>query len=513
MPTWTRRAGAIAALLLCLAFPSSELFKTLTPKPLPDLTEPVQWTEEQLAKPPNIIIVLSEAFWDITQLREVTFSRDPLPFFHALQAQYTHGTLLSPMFGGGTANVELEVLTGMSMRFFPENSIVYDEFIKQPTDSLASLLRGQGYRTTAIAPFYNWFFHSTDVYRRFGFERFISLEYFNPDEYVGPYIGDHAVAKRIIEETEKSAGPDFVFANTMENHYHYFAGKFKRNTIEAEGIASKEALAIAETYAQGVQGADRMLQELVTHFQSTKEPTVLVWFGDHLPSLEKRFVYEEAGYISGEDDPDFLAKMYNTPLLVWSNYLPRENKETLYISPSFLGPYVLRLTGRDSSAYLREVGAFGDKLPLVPPPNYYEAMNVDPALVEQYRAAQQSFWRAQQERSDSDPDQGAFELGYGVPALDSIRPETVSVGGDAFGRATLTLSGGRYGLGSTVFINGQPQQTLWLNEQTLSVSLPRELISQPGTLEIQVRVVDSQDMTLATSRTMVVPVGDKKPRG
>lgn len=128
---------------------------------------------------------------------------------------------------------------------------MYEQYIKQPTASLASLLAGQGYATTAISPFHGWFFNSSEVYKYLGFSQFISLEYFNPDEYVGPYIGDHAVARRIIEQSEQSPGSDFIFANTMENHYHYWPGKFKRNTIDVKGKVSPEAIGLTETYAQG----------------------------------------------------------------------------------------------------------------------------------------------------------------------------------------------------------------------------------------------------------------------
>ncbi|MCZ8514173.1 sulfatase-like hydrolase/transferase [Paenibacillus filicis] len=513
MPPWTRRWTGVLGLLLCLTVPSSEFIKPLSLPPLPDLTVQNEWSKDELQKPPNIIIVLSEAFWDITQIKSLKFSRDPIPFFHSLQKKTTHGTLLSPMFGGGTANVELEVLTGLSMRFFPEDSIPYEDYIKQPTESLASLLKAQGYHTTAISPFYHWYFNSSEVYKDLGFSRFISLEYFNPDEYVGPYIGDHAVAKRIIEESRRSPGPDFIFANTMENHYHYWPGKFKRNTIDITGDAPGDALGIAETYAQGSQGADRMLQELVTYYNDLREPTILVWFGDHLPSLEKNYVYEQTKYISGENDPDFLEKMHNTPVLIWSNYLPPAADKELHLSPSFLGPLILQTAGRTGSAYTDYLAELYKKLPIVPPADRYQAMGIDPALVKEYEARQQAQWEAQklhsQTPANGEPD-NPFVLGYGAPALEGVSPESVPVGGDSFGRTQLTLRGGRFGLGATVFINGSPVPSTWQSEQTLTVNLPKEHAAKPGTLNVQVKVIDSKNNVLGTSNTVSVPVTEKK---
>lgn len=471
----------------------------------------VTWSAEDLKKPPNIIVVLSESFWDETQMKQLKFSRDPIPFFHKLQEQYTHGDLLSPMFGGGTANVEMEVLTGHSMRFFPEGATPYEDNFKQPTASLASLLSAQGYHTTAISPYHGWFFNSFEVYKHLGFSRFISLEYFNPDEYVGPYIGDHAVAKRIIEESEKSPGADFIFSNTMENHYHYWPNKFKRNTIDIKGDLSREAIGIAETYAQGLTGADQMLQELVSHFSRVKEPTVIVFFGDHLPSLEKYFVYNEAKFISGEDDPDFQKKMHTVPFLIWNNYLPKNGGEELHLSPSFLSPYVLHLAQRPGSAYTDYLFELSQKMPVVPPEGLYDEMNIDVHLVQDYEQRQNAILDAEkQAAADGPPDTVPFTLGYGEPFIDQVSPEYLPVGGETFGKTNLTVKGGRFGIGSTIFVNGELLKTTWENEHTLSAAIPKEWIAQPGMLELKVQIVDSKGHLLASSPSVSVPVRDNK---
>lgn len=506
-----RTLSASLLTMMLLLLPTSEW---INPDRVPvrsipslDMEPATDWEPEQLNKPPNIIVVLSESFWDATQLPGLVFSRDPAPFFHSLQKRYTHGTMLSPMFGGGTANVELEVLTGHSYRFFPKDSIVYEQYIKQPTASLASLLAGQGYATTAISPFHGWFFNSSEVYKYLGFSQFISLEYFNPDEYVGPYIGDHAVARRIIEQSEQSPGSDFIFANTMENHYHYWPGKFKRNTIDVKGKVSPEAIGLTETYAQGMEGADRMLEELIVHYSRLKEPTIIVFFGDHLPSLEKYTVYEETGYITGENDPDFLTKMHEVPVVIWNNYLPREKNEKLHFSPSFLGPYVLRLAQREGSPYTDYLYDLSQKMPLVPPEEAYAEMGVDPAMVADYRSRQQAILEQEQQRADEAKARlSGFKLGYGAPEIRRVEPSVISASEDALGRTTLTVEGGRFGLGCSIFVNGKQLETAWLSESSLSAALPRELTAKPGALTVEVKVIDSKKQILAVSSPATVTV-------
>ncbi|WP_282941324.1 sulfatase-like hydrolase/transferase [Paenibacillus sp. RC67] len=519
-PAWMRLAAFfIAAGLFALLRTSSTEEAPAPRKPLQlDITTE-DWSKEELERSPNVIVVLSEAFWDPTLIEGLTFSRDPIPTYHALKEKYTSGWMLSPQFGGGTANVELEVLTGNSMRFLPEGSIAYEQFIKRDVDSLASILARQGYTTTAISPFYNWYFDSRNVYRHFGFSRFISFEYFDPNEYVGPYIGDHAVAKRIIEENERSEGPDFIFANTMENHYHYWSNKFKRNTIEikdTKGNMSGEALSLLETYAQGASGADAMLHELVDHYSQVKEPTIIVFFGDHLPFLEDDyFVYRESQYIQGEKDPNFLEKMHNVPVVVWNNYMPNA-KETLHISPSFLGPYVLQLAKLKGSSFTDYLSRLSKQIPIIPPTQYYEAMNIKEEDLTEYKARQEQilFGTSGQEQSE-EPATSTFIMGYGDPFITSVTPDKIASGdsivSDLKKTTTVTVKGGRFGIASTIYANGKPQTTTWISEETMTAVIPKELIEKSTSLELQVKVVDEKETVLGQSQPYSIPIASKKP--
>lgn len=333
---------------------------------------------------PNVIVVLSEAFWDPTVIEGISFSRDPIPFLHSLQGKYPSGWLLSPQFGGGTANVEFEVLTGHSMRFLPDGSLPYVEYVNREVDSLASIFARQGYTSTAINPLDNWFFNSRKVYRSFGFSRFISSEFFPPAKK-GLFLADDEVANQIIRQSRESAGPDFIFANTMENHWPYYPGKFEENTIKVTGNVSEESRGMLETYAQGIADADRMLEKLADHFAQTGEPTIIVFFGDHLPTLGDDYaVYKDAKYISGDDDPHFLEKMYSVPFVVWDNYLP-EHKETLRLSPSFLGPYVLNLAGKEGTYYTDYLYSLWQRIPVIPPESKFAAYGIRESDLEAYR--------------------------------------------------------------------------------------------------------------------------------
>jgi len=445
---------------------------------------------------PNIIVVLSESFWDATQAKDITFSRDPLPFYHELIKKYTSGTMLSPQFGGGTANVEFEVLTGNSMRFLPQGSVPYNQYVNKGIDSLASIMERQGYTSTAINPFHSWFYNSKKVYENFGFSKYISQEFMQPD-YEGPYLADREVAKAIIDTTRSTDGPNFIFANTMENHYHYYPGKFKENTIEVTGVEG-ESKGLLETYAQGLVDVDDMLKRLVTHFESTKEPTILLFFGDHLPSLGDNYkAFRESGYLK-EDDPDFLDKMYRVPTLVWNNYLP-EHKDEINMSPSFIGSYLLKLAQRPGSYYTDYLYQLSQKHPVIPPKNYYEEMNIDKEALKSYEQLQYDIMFGSQfgygDMKNTIKD-SSFVLGLGRMEIQDVKQLNDN---------ELLITGTDLPFGSIVKVNGQPVEAVWNSTTELRASLKPDPKKKQEPAKVEVIVKDSKDIVIARSNEFKLP--------
>ncbi|MGG1551545.1 LTA synthase family protein [Paenibacillus ferrarius] len=296
-------------------------------------------------KKPNVIFIMSEAFWDPTLLTNVKFSEDPVPTIHRLQKESASGYLLSPQFGGGTANVEFEVLTGNSMSFLPGGSIPYQQYVSKPLPSLASYFAGMGYKSMGIHSYEGWFWDRNTVYKQLGFETFKSSEYFTNPEIKGYFISDAEVARNITAETDKTENPMFIYTVTMQNHGPYDEPRYGENKFKAEGNLSAQAKSILETYTQGAHDADQSLQMLIDHYAESDEPTMIIFYGDHLPMLGMDYqVYKEAGFISTSNANEWTLeenrKMHSIPLVMWSNFtMPKEDLGT--ISDSFLGAKVL----------------------------------------------------------------------------------------------------------------------------------------------------------------------------
>ncbi|MCS7459104.1 LTA synthase family protein [Paenibacillus doosanensis] len=310
-------------------------------------------------KQPNVIFIMNEAFWDPTLLPNVQYSEDPVPTIHKLQKESTSGYLLSPQFGGGTSNVEYEVLTGQSMSFLPDGSVPYQQYISKPVPSLASYFETQGYKSMGIHSYEGWFWNRESVYKELGFESFMSKDQFENPEYKGLFISDDEVSRNIIKQVDETDRPMFIYAVTMQNHGPYDDNRYGETEIKANGNLTDDARSILETYTQGAHDADQSLKMLIDHFQQSDEPTVIVFYGDHLPMLGLDYdVYKQGGLIgTGSWSLEETKKMHSVPFVMWSNVdLPQEQKPTL--SDSFLGTYVLNKLGMEKPASL----ALNDKL-------------------------------------------------------------------------------------------------------------------------------------------------------
>jgi phosphoglycerol transferase MdoB-like AlkP superfamily enzyme len=457
---------------------------------------------------PNVIVVLSESFWDPTVIKGVEFSQDPIPFFHKLQQTGTSGSMLSPQYGGGTANVEFEVLTGNSMRFLPQGSIAYNQFITNEVDSLASIYARQGYTSTAVSPFYNWYFNSNRIYKDFGFSKYIPIEYFKPN-YSGPYIADSEVAANIIHATDLSDGPDFVFANTMENHFHYFPGKFPKNTFDVKGDMSPSSQGMLETLAQGINASDKMLKELVEYYEKKGEPTIIAFWGDHLPALGDDYAtYIDTKYISGKDDPDFLKKMYSVPLVVWNNF-DTERKDKLNISPSFLGPYLIELSKQQGSYYTDYLSQLSKKIPVIPPKDYFEAMHINEQDLKDYETLQYDimFGDRHAYKDYKVPIiNSKYILGFGPILLDRVEADTQDISGHT--SITLTIRGNNLPPLSIVTLNGKAIPTTWQDEHMVTARVEGNLLKS-GIWDIQVHVKDSKETVVGKSNTIPIEIGGR----
>ncbi len=312
---------------------------------------------------PDVIVLMSESFWDPTRLPNVKLSPDPMPTIREMQS----GNVFSPEFGGMTANVEFEALTGFSNAFLPYGSIPYQQYIRNPIPSLATFFRGEGYVSRAIHPFQSWFWNRTAVYKAFGFDTFKSEENMPPMQKRGIFASDESLTHEIIRQADAMDDPFFFFAVTLQGHGPYEANRYAKNTIKVEGNLPESDRQVLETYAQGIKEADESLKKLMDWAKKRDRETIIVLFGDHLPPLNT--VYTSTGFMKGvtaerKGSKDQMKAQHETPLVVWSNKTgPRKNVGT--ISPAFLSYQILKQSGYEHPYYTGFLGKVHDQYRVV----------------------------------------------------------------------------------------------------------------------------------------------------
>ncbi|QUL57445.1 LTA synthase family protein [Paenibacillus tritici] len=310
---------------------------------LPDT--PVQASPEEQ---PNILFMMNEAFFDPTRLPGYTLSEDPLKFIHGAAEQTPSGYLLSPEFGGNTANVEFEALTGLSMYFLGDGTIPYQQRIVKMSSlpSIVSILKERGYQARAVHPFDETFYNRNRVYPLLGFDSFTS-EKDLPDAArltPGGYISDKAAVQEAVRQLKDASAPTFLHLVTMQNHFPFTKGMNGPNTITVEGGRPEQKDEL-ETYVQDTKLTDEALAYMQQELLKLERPTIAVFWGDHLPALTAG-IYTEAGW---DQKPRL---KHETQLLILANFeIGKEPLGTL--SPAFLGPAVFRLSGQSLPAYYK----------------------------------------------------------------------------------------------------------------------------------------------------------------
>lgn len=312
----------------------------------------------------DVIVVMSESLWDPTRMSSIRYSADPMPTIRASQS----GHVFSPEFGGMTANVEFEALTGFSNAFLPYGSIPYQQYIRRPVPSLATFFESKGYVTKAFHPFQGWFWNRNNVYQSLGFRQFHSEETMPAMDKRGIFASDDALTSYIIKEADNTDEPFFFFAVTLQGHGPYERNRYAKNTIGVDApTLSEHNVSALETYTQGVKEADQSLKDLMDWAKKRRRETIIVLFGDHLPPLNE--VYTESGYMANvvatrKASVETMKREHETPLVVWSSKRGVQ-KDIGSVSPSQLPYYIVRMAGYRHPYYTGMLGRVAERYAVI----------------------------------------------------------------------------------------------------------------------------------------------------
>lgn len=259
---------------------------------------------------PNIIVVQLESYFDVANAEFFTTSEDACPNLHNLYQNYSNGYFKVPSVGAGTANTEFEVLTGMNLRYFGPGEYPYKTYSKKhPTESAATALASLGYGTHALHDNTGNFYSRANVFNNMGFDTFTGKEFMNVLQTTeNGWAKDEILTQHIMEAMDTTKQEDFVFTVSVQGHGNYPETQVIENPkIKVEGIEDEALKNKWEYYVNQVYEMDQFVGDLIKAVEERNEPSVVVFYGDHLPTMGLKAEDLKSRYL------------YNTNYVIWDN--------------------------------------------------------------------------------------------------------------------------------------------------------------------------------------------------
>lgn len=287
---------------------------------------------------PDIVVIQSEAFFDPGVLKKVDYGQFA-PNFERLAAKGITGSLTTPTYGGGTIRTEFETLTGYPMLAFPAVQFPYFGLADQWMPTIPRRLQKLGYATTLFHPYEGQFWNREETMPELGFQKTYFEDAFKDAVRAGDFISDRSLFNFVLAHMdEQSSKPNYAMIITMENH-----GPWDRDAGVLSGLLGTHSLPAGLSpegqremtyYTSHLINGDAALAEFADQLLARPRWTLLLFYGDHLPSLYS--AYNDLGF-----DDDKAASEQHTRYMLLSNrpfdpHQPRKLDLSSYDLPGLL---------------------------------------------------------------------------------------------------------------------------------------------------------------------------------
>lgn len=260
---------------------------------------------------PNIIMVQLESFFDPKLIKGVEYSIDPISNFRTLQENYSTGTFSVSTIGGGTANTEFEVLTGLNLDFFAAGEYPYNNVLLNNTsESICYELKELNYSTHSIHNNEGTFYNRNKVFSNLGFDTYTPAEYMliNERTPIG-WAKDQVLIQSILDCLNSTENKDFIYTISVQGHGSYPNEELDYDKhVTITNIENTEIKIPLEYYVNQVYEMDIFVSDLIKAVNEIDEDTIIVFYGDHLPNfnLSKEDLYNN--------------NLYETEYVIWNNF-------------------------------------------------------------------------------------------------------------------------------------------------------------------------------------------------
>lgn len=325
----------------------------------------------------TVIMVLSETFSDPTRVPGVSFSEDPMPNIRHVKAQTTSGLMLSPGYGGGTANIEYQALSGLSMANYSSTlSIAYQQLVPSlkwaPTLNQAwDKANGKGSSIAFHAYNRNMYFRDLN-YKKFGFSKFYTTDGTPQLKGLRPlgsawYASDESFYSEVLKKISSSDQKKFYQVVTMQNHMPY-EDFYPDNQFKDEDTSSNlqdDEKQNIETYTKGLSYTDQATTEFLNQLNHIDRPITVVFYGDHLPGI----------YSTAYSSKDNILGLHETDYFIWSNDASKsagtklDDVSSAYTSSNYFSAQLASHLNAKVSPYLAFLTKMHETIPAISIPS------------------------------------------------------------------------------------------------------------------------------------------------
>lgn len=325
----------------------------------------------------TVIMVLSETFSDPTRVPGVSFAEDPMPNIRQIKSETTSGLMLSPGYGGGTANIEYQALTGLSMANYSDTlSIAYQQLVpgQKWDQSLNQLWNEKNGEDSSVAfHAYNRNMYFRDInYKKFGFSKFYATDGKPKLTNLYPidsawYASDESFYSQVLKKMQSSDGNKFYQVVTMQNHMPYediYTDNQFKELDTSENLQENERLNI-ETYTKGLNYTDQSTQDFLNALNNIDRPITVIFYGDHLPGI----------YSTAYSDSDNILGLHETDYFIWSNNASSaagtklDNASSAYTSSNYFSAQLASHLNAKVSPYLAFLTEMHQAIPAMSVPS------------------------------------------------------------------------------------------------------------------------------------------------
>ena len=269
----------------------------------------------------TVILILSESFSDPLRVPGISFDIDPMPNIRTLKDVTTSGLMLSPGYGGGTANIEYQSLTGMNLANFNDQLISpYQQLVPSQKNvyTFNQIWNDacQAQCSYAFHPYLKNFYLRDSNYKKFGFKYFRTIDSKPALKYQNHidagYVSDASAYQNVIDQLNQSDGESqFIQLVTMQNHLpygDYYTNNEFKEADTSTGLDENEEVQI-DTYAKGISYTDQATATFLDQLNMIEQPITVIFYGDHLPGI----------YASAAKYKENQLTLHESDYFIWSN--------------------------------------------------------------------------------------------------------------------------------------------------------------------------------------------------